>query len=55
MSENKWWSTKVGAELLSDLVIVSILSYDILLDFQESIQVVPPKHLMYFLAGIKTK
>ena len=54
MSENKWWSIKVGAELLSDF-IVSILSYDTLLDFQESIQVVPPKHLMYFLAGIKTK
>ena len=27
MSGNKWWSTKVGAELLCDLVILSIFSW----------------------------
>ena len=55
MSGNKWGSTKVGAKLLSDLVKFSILSSDISLDFHDSIQVVPVKYLMYFLAGINTK
>ena len=58
MSGNKWWSTKIGAKLLSDLVtfsIFSIFSSDIPLDFYESILVVPLKYLMYFLAGINTK
>ena len=54
MSDNKWWSAKVRAKLLSDLVAFSILSYDIPLDFHDSIRVVPIKYLMYFLAGINT-
>ena len=45
----------VGAKLLSDLVIFSIFSSDIPLDFDESIQVMPLKYLMYFLAGLNTK
>ena len=52
---NKWWPAKFGARLLSDLVILSILFFDIPLDFQESIRVVAPKCLIYFLAGINTK
>ena len=40
MSGNTWWSTKVGAKLLSDLVIVSVFSSDIPLDFHELIRVV---------------
>ena len=32
-----------------------IISSDIPLDFYDSIQVVPKKYLMYFLAGINTK
>ena len=55
MSGNKWWSTKVGAKFLSDLVISSIFSSDISLDFHESIQVVPIKYLMCFLAGVNNK
>ena len=54
MSGNKW-SRKVGAELLCDLVIFSILSSGIPLDFHNSILVVPVKYLMYFLAGVNTK
>ena len=55
MSGNKWWSTKVRAKLLSDLVIFSILSSEIPLDFYDSTRVVPVKCLMYFTAGIITK
>ena len=55
MSGNKWWSTKVGVKLLSDLIIFSILSSGILLDFHNSIQVVPVKYSTYFLVGIHTK
>ena len=55
MSGNTWGSTKVGAKLLSDLVIFSIFSYDIPLDFHDSIRVVSLKYLMYFLAVINTK
>ena len=55
MRGNKWWSTKVDAKLPSDLLIFSILSLDIPLDFHDSIRVVPLKHLMYSLAGINTK
>ena len=55
MSGNKWWSTKIGVELLPDLVIFSILSPDIPLDFHNSIRVVSLKYLMCFLAGINTK
>ena len=46
-------STKVGAKLLSDLVIFSIFSTDIPLDFYESIWVVPLKYLMCFLTMYK--
>ena len=51
VSGNKWRSTKVGAKLLSDLVIFSIRSSDIPLDFHNSIWVVPLKYLV----GINTK
>ena len=48
--------TKFGAKLLSDLVIFSIFSSDIPLDFHKSIRVVPLKYLEgnIFLAGINT-
>ena len=46
---------KVGAKFLPDLVIFSMFSSDIPLDFQESIRVVPLKYLMHFFAGINTK
>ena len=55
LSGSNEWSTKVGAKLLSDLVIFSILSSDIPLDLHDSIWVVLAKYLMYFLAGINTK
>ena len=55
MSGDKWWSSKVGAKFLSDLVMFSIFSSDIPLEFYESIRVVPLKYLMHFLAGINTK
>ena len=55
MSDNTWWSTKVGPKFPSDLLTFSIFSYDILLDLHNSIRVVPLKYSMYFLAGIKTK
>ena len=51
MFGNKWWSTKVGTKLMSDLVIFSILSSD----FHDSIWVVPVKYLMYFLTGKNTE
>ena len=38
---------KVGAKLLSDLVIFSMFSSDILLDFQVLIRVVPLKVFFY--------
>ena len=47
--------SKNGAKLLSDLVIFSIFSSDIPLDFLEPIKIVPLKYLMNFLAGINTK
>ena len=40
---------------MSDLVIFSIFSSDIPLDFHESVRLVPLKYLMYFLAGINAK
>ena len=40
MSGNKQRSTKVSTKLLSDLVIFSIFSSDIPLDFHESVGVV---------------
>ena len=52
MSENKWWSIKVGAKLLSDLAIFSILSSDILLGFDNSIRVVPLKYLMLYCFNV---
>ena len=51
MFGNKYWSTKVAAKLLFDLVIFPILSFDIPLDLHESIRVVPLKYLINFLAG----
>ena len=35
MFGNKWWSTKVGAKLLSNLAMFSRLSSDTPLDFHE--------------------
>ena len=55
MSDSACLSPKGGAKLLSNLVIISIFSSDNPLDFHKSIQVVPLKYLMYFLAGINTK
>ena len=55
MSDNRWRSTKVGAKLMPDLVIFSILSSDIPLDLHETIQVVLLKCLIYFLTAINTK
>ena len=55
MPDNTLWSTKVGAKLLSDLVIFSIFSSGIPLDYHKSIRVVPLKYLMYFLADVNTK
>ena len=55
MSGNEWWSTKVGAKLLSALVLFSIVSCDIPSDFRDSTRVVLVKFLMYFLVGIRTK
>ena len=48
MSGNKWWSTRVGAKLLSALAMFSIFFSDIPLDFHKSIWVVPLKHLIFF-------
>ena len=55
MSGNRWWSTKVCPKVLFDLVMFSIFSSNIPLDFHESIRVEPLKYLMYFLAGVNTK
>ena len=55
MSDNTWGSRKVDAKLLSDLVVFSIYSPDISLDFHEIIRVVPRKYLTYFLSGINAK
>ena len=41
MSGNKRWPKKVGAKLLSDFVIILLLSSDIPLDFHDAIRVVP--------------
>ena len=46
---------KVGGKLLSDLVLFSMLSFYIPLDFLDSISVVPVKYLMHSIAGINTK
>ena len=54
-SGNRWGSTKVGAKLLPNLVIFSIFSSEIPLDFHNSIRLVPLKYLMYFLDVINTK
>ena len=45
---NKWWSTKAGAKLLSDLVTFSVLSSGMALDSHASIRVVPLKYLVIF-------
>ena len=55
LSYNIWWSTKVSAKFLSDLVRFSIFFSYIPLDFHESIRILPLKYLMYFLAGINSK
>ena len=55
ISDNTWLSTNVGAKLLSDLVIFSIFSPDIPLNFHELIRVVPLKYLIYLSAVIKIK
>ena len=55
MSGNKWWSGKVGAKLLSALVIFSAHSSEIPLTFHDSVQVMLVKYFMYFLAGITTE
>ena len=55
MSCNKWWSTKVGAKLMSYLVTILKLSSDIMLDFHKSIRVVTLKYLRYFLADTNTE
>ena len=55
MSGKTWWSTRVGAKLLFDLVVFPIFSRDNPLDFHDLISVVSLKFLMYFLAGINTK
>ena len=55
MFGNKWWSTKVGTKLLSDLVTFSMFSSENPLDFYNSIQAVLLKYLMHFLAVINTK
>ena len=55
ISGNKWRSTKVGAKLLSYLVLFSRLSSDISLDFHDSTRVVLVKYLTYFLSGVSTK
>ena len=44
MSDNKWWSAKVDATLLSDLLIFSIFSFDIPSDFHDSVLVMPLKY-----------
>ena len=41
-------AVKKGAKLWSDLVIISIFSFDIPLDIHESIRVVPLKYLLCF-------
>ena len=53
MSGNTQWSTKVGAKLLSDLVIFLIFSSEIPVDFHESIRVVALKYLIYFFSWYK--
>ena len=55
MSSNKWWSTKVRAKLLSDLVMFSMLSSELPLAFHDSTRVVTLKYLMYYLVGVNTK
>ena len=54
MSVDTWLLTNNGAKRFSDLVIFSVFSSDIPIDFHESIQVQPLKFLSYFLAGINT-
>ena len=55
LSGNTWSLTKVGAKMLPDLVIFSIFSSDISLDFHDSVRVVSLKYLIYFLADINAK
>ena len=55
MPGNTCWSTRVGAKLLSDLVIFAIFSSDMPLYFHNLIWAVPLKYLIYFSPGINTK
>ena len=52
MPDNTCWSTKVCVKLLSDLVVFSVFSYDIPLDFHQLIPVVPLKYLIFYLIYI---
>ena len=55
MSGSKWWATKIGTKLLSDLIIFSILFSAIPLDLHKSIRVFPLKCLMFFLVDVNNK
>ena len=55
ITNKSWYEIAVLVFSIADLVIFSMFSSDIPLGFHESIQVVPPKYLMYFLAGINAK
>ena len=46
---------KSCCKIAVSFIYISILSSDIPLDFYDSIQAVPVKYLMYFVAGINTK
>ena len=53
ISGSKWWSTKVGARFLANLVISSMFSSEISLDFYELVRVVPLKYLYVFFICYK--
>ena len=53
ISGSKWWLTKVGEKFLSNLVISSIFSSKISLDFYELVRVVPLKYLYVFFSCYK--
>ena len=55
MSSNKWWLTKFGAKLLSDLILFLVLSSDIPLGLYKLMRAVPLKYLMDLLASINAK
>ena len=53
MPDNTWWSTKYGAKLPFDLVIFSIFSLDVPLDFYKSVGVVQLKYITFFFSWYK--